>query len=202
MPHLPPPPHALVSAWRINSWPCPAEALTVQRLTPRARRAAGGGEDPGALPTRLRPARCGQLQTRRGRRGRRWRGRTLVSRLPEAHLVEDWPQGDWTSLVAQTVKNPPAMRETGSIPGLGRSPGGEHVFSSILVWRIPMDRGAWLTAVLGIAESDTPERSSTQGDCFPHSPGVNFLRTTSMHTFLGVLFDRWFPGRGLSFFFL
>ena len=27
-----------------------------------------------------------------------------------------------TSLVAQLVKNPPTMQETGSIPGLGRSP--------------------------------------------------------------------------------
>ena len=29
----------------------------------------------------------------------------------------------WASLVAQTVKNPPTV---GSIPGLGRSPGGGH----------------------------------------------------------------------------
>ena len=29
----------------------------------------------------------------------------------------------WASLVPQLVKNLPAMRETGSIPGLGRSPG-------------------------------------------------------------------------------
>ena len=31
-------------------------------------------------------------------------------------------QHSWASLVAQTVKNPPAIR-LGSIPGLGRSPG-------------------------------------------------------------------------------
>jgi len=31
-----------------------------------------------------------------------------------------WP---WASLVAQLVKNPPAMQETDSIPGLGRSAG-------------------------------------------------------------------------------
>ena len=31
----------------------------------------------------------------------------------------------WASLVAQVIKNPPAMRKTmGSIPGSGRSPGG------------------------------------------------------------------------------
>ena len=31
-----------------------------------------------------------------------------------------WP---WASLVAQLVKNPPAMQKTDSIPGLGRSAG-------------------------------------------------------------------------------
>ena len=40
------------------------------------------------------------------------------------------------------VKNPPAnagdLRDMGSIPGLGRSPGeGMATHSSILVWRIP-----------------------------------------------------------------
>ena len=39
------------------------------------------------------------------------------------------------------VKNPPAMqeteRDTGSIPGLGRFPGGGHGNSSIPAWRIP-----------------------------------------------------------------
>ena len=36
-------------------------------------------------------------------------------------------QYSWASLVAQMVKNPPAMQETWvSIPGLGRSPEGGH----------------------------------------------------------------------------
>ena len=36
----------------------------------------------------------------------------------------DYPlQYSWASLVAQLVKNLPAMHETRSIPGLGRSPG-------------------------------------------------------------------------------
>ena len=46
------------------------------------------------------------------------------------------------------VKNPPAnagdLGDAGSVPGLGRSPGGGHEnCSSILAWRIPnpMDRG-------------------------------------------------------------
>ena len=52
------------------------------------------------------------------------------------------------SQVAIVVKNPPAnagdSRDVGSIPGLGRSPGGEHgnpLQSSYL--ENPMDRGAW-----------------------------------------------------------
>ena len=49
--------------------------------------------------------------------------------------------------------------DLGSIPGLGRSPGGEHG-NLILTWRIPMDRGAWWTTVYGVTESqesDTTE---------------------------------------------
>ena len=43
------------------------------------------------------------------------------------------------SLVAQTVKNPPAKAgDLGSIPGLGRFPGeGNGIHSRILAWRIP-----------------------------------------------------------------
>ena len=51
------------------------------------------------------------------------------------------------------------MRDTGSIPGSGRSPGGEQVnplqYSFL---KNPMDRGAWQTAVRGDhTESDTTE---------------------------------------------
>ena len=59
------------------------------------------------------------------------------------------------SLVAQMVKNPPAMQETpGLIPGLGRSPGewnGCPLHYSCL--EDPMDRGAWRAAV-GHSQSD------------------------------------------------
>ena len=50
--------------------------------------------------------------------------------------------------------------DLGSIPGLGRSPGGKGMatHSSILAWRIPMDRGAWWDTVHGVTESDTTER--------------------------------------------
>ena len=51
-----------------------------------------------------------------------------------------------------------------SIPGWGRFPGGRHAsYSSILAWRIPMDRGAWWVTYSswGHKESDTTERLST-----------------------------------------
>ena len=48
--------------------------------------------------------------------------------------------------VALEVKNPPAnagnIKDVGSIPEMGRSPGGGHG-NSLLAWRIPMHRGAW-----------------------------------------------------------
>ena len=50
----------------------------------------------------------------------------------------------WASLVAQTVKNPPAMREIW-IQSLGWEDTlkeGMATHSSILAWQIPMDRGA------------------------------------------------------------
>ena len=39
--------------------------------------------------------------------------------------------------------------DQGLIPGLGRAPGGGHGHSSILAWRIAMDRGAWWATVHG-----------------------------------------------------
>ena len=47
----------------------------------------------------------------------------------------------------------------GSIPELGRSPQGEGMatLSSILAWRIPIDRGAWRVTVHGVTESDITE---------------------------------------------
>ena len=64
----------------------------------------------------------------------------------------------WASLVAQSVKNPPAMRETW-LRSLGWEDPleeGMATRSSILTWRIPMDRGAWRTTVHGVAKSQTP----------------------------------------------
>ena len=49
------------------------------------------------------------------------------------------------SLVSQTVKNPPAMRETW-VQSLGWEDPlekGMATHSIIVSWRVPMDRGAW-----------------------------------------------------------
>ena len=61
------------------------------------------------------------------------------------------------SLVAQMVKNPPAMQET-LVPSLGwEDPLKEcmETLPSILAWRIPMDRGAWWATVHGVPKSWT-----------------------------------------------
>ena len=60
----------------------------------------------------------------------------------------------------QVVKNPPAnagdLRDEGSIPGSGRSPGGEYgnplQYSCL---ENTMDRGAWWATVHGVAKSWT-----------------------------------------------
>ena len=61
------------------------------------------------------------------------------------------------SLVAQRVKNPPAMRETW-IQSLGWEDPlekGMTTHFSILAWRIPKDRGAWRATVHGVTKSWT-----------------------------------------------
>ena len=59
------------------------------------------------------------------------------------------------SLVAQTVKNPSAMLETW-VRSLGwENPleEGMATHSSVLAWRVPMNRGAWWATVHGVAKS-------------------------------------------------
>ena len=58
------------------------------------------------------------------------------------------------------VKNLPAnaecTRDAGSVPGLGRFPGGGNGNPfSILCLENPMDRGAWWATVYGVTQSQT-----------------------------------------------
>ena len=59
--------------------------------------------------------------------------------------------------MAQTVKNSPAMWEIW-VRSLGWEDPlekGTATHSSILAWRIPVDRGAWQATVHGVAKSQT-----------------------------------------------
>ena len=59
------------------------------------------------------------------------------------------------SLVAQMVKNPPVMQETW-VQSLGWEDPleeGMATHSSILTWRIPMNRGTWWATVHRVAQS-------------------------------------------------
>ena len=61
------------------------------------------------------------------------------------------------SLVAQRVKNLPAMQEN-QVQSLGWEDPleeGMATHSSILAWRLPMDSGAWQAVVHGVAKSQT-----------------------------------------------
>ena len=64
------------------------------------------------------------------------------------------------------LKNLPASagdaQDVGSIPGSGRSSGeGNGNPLQCSCWENPMDRGAWSTTVLGVAESQTRLRTHT-----------------------------------------
>ena len=66
----------------------------------------------------------------------------------------------WGCQVARVVKNPPVnagdIRDVGSIPGSGRSPGGGH--GSPLQYSClenPMDGGTWRATVHGVAKNRT-----------------------------------------------
>ena len=68
--------------------------------------------------------------------------------------------GFWTFQVVLMVKNPPAntgdIRDAGSIPGSGRSPGGENGYSlQYFCLENFMDRGAWWTTIHRVAKSRT-----------------------------------------------
>ena len=59
--------------------------------------------------------------------------------------------------MSQTVKNPPAVQGTW-VQSLGWEDPlekGMATHSSILAWRMPMDRGVWWATVHGVTKSQT-----------------------------------------------
>ena len=82
-------------------------------------------------------------------------------------------------------------KDLSSIPRLGRSlEEGMTTHSSILAWRIPMDRGTWKATIHMVTKSQT------------------WLKRVRMHTQSGVRPDQWLSGlqtackRGTQYFFL
>ena len=66
--------------------------------------------------------------------------------------------------MTQIVKNPPVKQETwvGSLGWEDPLEEGMAIYSSILAWRIPMDREAWQSySPWGLKEWDTAKRLST-----------------------------------------
>ena len=97
--------------------------------------------------------------------------RRLAGYGPQGHKESDTTEATehadinivvWASLVGQMVKNLPAMRETWvrSLDWEDSLKEGMATHSSILAWRIPMDREAWWAVAHGVTESrewDTTE---------------------------------------------
>ena len=73
--------------------------------------------------------------------------------IAEHIVISTMEKFSQASLVVQMVKNPSAMQETWV-----RSLGWEQrmaTHSTILAWKIPMDRGAWRATVHGGTQSQT-----------------------------------------------
>ena len=109
---------------------------------------------------------------------------TFKPSLSLANTVNNRPlTGHQTSLVAQLVKNSPVMQET-RVRSLGWEDPQEEgmtTHSSILAWRIPMDRRGWRAIVHGVAQSDMTEQLSTAHNwspCFPFCilTSISFLQ--------------------------
>ena len=111
----------------------------------------------------------GTKYSRRWVERRQWRRllacRGLYSLLARV-AIKKKRGGGLSSVVAQLVKNPPAMWETW-VRSLGWEDPleeGMATHSSILVWRMPTDRGALWVAVHGVARSQTWLSSRTELD--------------------------------------
>ena len=83
---------------------------------------------------------------------------TLILTFPQVYIGDVSTSSVlWASLVAQKIKNLPEMWETW-VRALGWEDPlekGMATHSSVLSWRIPMDKGAWWATVHGVAKSQT-----------------------------------------------
>ena len=92
--------------------------------------------------------------------------------LHKLALVKSSWKGD---LAGSNSRNLPAVLETWTLSLDWENPLEEGMasHSSILAWRMPMDRGAWRTTAHGVAESDTTEWLSTT-QVFLEKPSTTF----------------------------
>ena len=90
------------------------------------------------------------------------------------------------------VKNPPAMWKTW-VQSLGWEDSleeGMATHSSILVWRIPMDRGAWWVTVHGVTKSQTRLSDSAHRGAYTHTRArgaVEHVKAWSLAQRVGVI---------------
>ena len=150
--------------------PTVLEGTTPWPWSPKERRMHDVGDILGQLQC-LREMRWAGRATRGERRRNSWEvGLFVVIKItdvindfiisPSHQSCEVGTSGEQGFPTGSAVKNLPAvqeMRETW-VQSLGREdPLGEEMatHSSILAWRIPMDRGAWQAAVHGVTKSQT-----------------------------------------------
>ena len=98
-------------------------------------------------------------------------------------------QYSWASLVIQMAKNLPAMRETWVQSSGWKIPleEGMATHTSILAWRVPLDRGAWWAAAHGVAKSWTQLSTAQHGTAWPQ---LDFARLLSTDTALFYISNR------------
>ena len=106
-------------------------------------------------------------------------------------------QYSWASLVAQLVKNPRTMQGAWVrfLDWENLLEEGRATYSSILAWKIPMERGAWHVVVHGVAKSWTWLSNKAQ-----HSTSVlecmfSFL-VISKHFMISLWFLLWSVSTG------